>query len=101
MPNGSYPPNPLGIYDMDGQVNQWVKDWYDPNYYYHSPVNNPQGPKTGTKKVARGGGALGEPTTAFDYGRAGFRPTQKAAGFRCVINSSIPPNKLGAYAKKK
>jgi len=98
MPNGSYPPNPLGIYDMNGQVNQWILDWFDPNYYSNSPLYNPQGPSTGREKVARGGNAGG---TYEDnvYGRAAFKPDIKAAGFRCVINSSVPPNKLGAFAK--
>ena len=98
MPNGSSPPNPIGIYEMDGEVNQWMKDWYDPNYYAHSPENNPQGPKTGTLKASRGGSSDGSPDLAFDYGRYGFNPKEHADGFRCVINSSVPPNKLGATA---
>lgn len=44
MPVDSYPPNPLGLYDMSGNGFEWVKDWYDPDYYKHSPVKDPQGP---------------------------------------------------------
>ncbi|MNJ03495.1 hypothetical protein D3C73_1638300 [compost metagenome] len=24
---------------------EWVQDWYDPNYYQYSPVEDPQGPR--------------------------------------------------------
>ncbi|MBW2955918.1 formylglycine-generating enzyme family protein, partial [Hafnia paralvei] len=44
LPGNLYPPNPLGIYDMAGNGWEWVKDWYDPNYYQTSPVKDPQGP---------------------------------------------------------
>ncbi|WP_231617113.1 formylglycine-generating enzyme family protein [Erwinia sorbitola] len=43
-PGDFRPPNPLGIYDMAGNGWEWVKDWYDPDYYKHSPVKDPQGP---------------------------------------------------------
>lgn len=51
----SYYPNELGIYDMSGNVAEWCQDWYDENYYSNSPVNNPQGPSSGTQRVTRGG----------------------------------------------
>lgn len=47
-------PNELGIYDMTGNIYEFCNDWYDENYYSHSPVNNPQGPESGTYKVMRG-----------------------------------------------
>ena len=43
MPGNFRPPNPLGIYDMAGNGWEWMKDWYDPDYYSHSPVKDPQG----------------------------------------------------------
>ena len=39
-PVGSYPPNPLGLYDMMGNGNEWVNDWYAENYYKDSPEKN-------------------------------------------------------------
>ncbi|HDG9185519.1 TPA: formylglycine-generating enzyme family protein [Citrobacter freundii] len=45
LPRDFRPPNPLGIYDMAGNGWEWMKDWYDPAYYSHSPVKDPQGPE--------------------------------------------------------
>ena len=46
--------NGLGIYDMSGNVGEWVHDTYDRNYYSKSPRNNPQGPAYDGDKVVRG-----------------------------------------------
>ncbi|MEJ3966083.1 formylglycine-generating enzyme family protein [Citrobacter braakii] len=45
LPRDFRPPNPLGIYDMAGNGWEWMKDWYDPEYYSQSPVKDPQGPE--------------------------------------------------------
>jgi formylglycine-generating enzyme required for sulfatase activity len=50
---GRYPPSALGFYDLITDNYEWMLDWYAPDYYQHSPVKNPQGPKTGTDKVRR------------------------------------------------
>ena len=57
-PVGSYPPNPYGLYDMAGNVWEWVSDWYDAGYYASSPARNPQGPPEGRLRVVRGGAWL-------------------------------------------
>ena len=62
-PAGKYPPNGYGLYDMAGNVEQWTSDWYDENYYAHSPLVDPKGPvkplkivhDLDTEKVMRGG----------------------------------------------
>jgi formylglycine-generating enzyme required for sulfatase activity len=52
---GSFAPNGYGLYDMVGNVYEWVADWYDENFYAISPAENPLGPSSGTKRVLRGG----------------------------------------------
>lgn len=52
---GSYPANNIGVFDMSGNVWEWTADWYDADYYVHSPQENPKGPVTGKYRVIRGG----------------------------------------------
>ena len=99
---GSFAPNSYGLYDMAGNVWQWVSDWYRPDYYRQLTLGggvarNPQGPTSAfdpsepseQKKVMRGGSFLctdqycsrymvgtrgkGEPSTGTNH-----------LGFRCV-----------------
>ncbi len=55
QPVGTFPPNGYGLYEMAGNVWEWVADWYDPHYYAVSPPRNPPGPPSGHLRVVRGG----------------------------------------------
>jgi formylglycine-generating enzyme required for sulfatase activity len=79
-PVGSYPPNKFGVYDMGGNVWEWVADWYSPKYYFLEPLYNPRGPSRGVMKVRRGG-AWSDSIKAM---KAGYRDWN--IGFRCAIN---------------
>jgi len=47
--------SPYGIYDMTGNVAEWVADSYDEHYYKTSPYRDPKGPDNADLKVVRGG----------------------------------------------
>ena len=62
-------PNFLGLYDMTGNVSEWVSDWYGKDYYRNSPKDNPKGPGSGEYRALRGGSWAHFPL----YFRATFR----------------------------
>jgi formylglycine-generating enzyme required for sulfatase activity len=53
---GSYPANGYGLFDVQGNVLEWVADFYAADYYLADCTENPPGPGTGRFKVIRGGG---------------------------------------------
>jgi formylglycine-generating enzyme required for sulfatase activity len=63
-PVGSFEPNELGVYDMSGNVYEWVGDWQTYRYYEKSPRFNPKSPEKGQNKILRGGAWDLEPETA-------------------------------------
>ncbi len=85
-PVGKFPPNPLGLHDMAGNVAEWVNDWWDPNYYRNSPKDNPQGPRPLDHKVIRGGGWHNTAGFIRTSHRTGFWPQFRSdgLGFRCA-----------------
>ncbi len=52
---GKKKPNAWGLHDMLGNVREWCHDVYSTDYYASSASENPRGPKSGKKRVMRGG----------------------------------------------
>ncbi len=84
-PVKSYPPNPWGLYDMHGNVWEWVADWWGP--YPRGPVTDPQGPPEGTYRVRRGGSWFRGPFRLRSANRNYADPASRyrTTGFRLVL----------------
>jgi formylglycine-generating enzyme required for sulfatase activity len=101
-PVAQYAPNPFGLYDVGGNVWEWVSDWYRPDTYERlaatgQVARNPRGPaesfdpqEPGAKKrVQRGGSFLCTDQYCTRYlvgtvGRGEVRTGSNHVGFRCV-----------------
>jgi len=83
--------NPYGLYNMAGNVSEWVLDFYLENYYSNPAASqpNPQGPPVGELRVARGGGWDNVPLFSRAVHRIAVDPKEPRAslGFRCAADT--------------
>ena len=100
QPVGAKLPNGWGLHDLYGNVWEWCHDFYQEDYYKHSPQNDPRGPRTGKTRVLRGGCWNSRP----GYCRSSYREHEDPAftdvcfrravhgfcGFRCVRRYRAP-----------
>jgi len=84
---GIYPGNasPYGVLDMAGNVNEWCTDWYQDDFYTHSPLRNPLNRQPSLWRVYRGGN-----NRAAARGRMGPDGAGTGWGFRCVVHVTAP-----------
>jgi formylglycine-generating enzyme required for sulfatase activity len=84
-PVKSFEANPYGLYDMEGNVWEWVSDWKGD--YAAEPQQDPKGSSSGTYRVLRGGSWDNRPgdvrsanrdfsTPDYRLNNFGFRPAQ-------------------------
>ena len=83
---GSFKPNAFGLYDMAGNIAEYVSDWFDRTYYETGPAKNPTGPESGKYKMVRGGAWSDGPRRLTVFFRNWVRPNQTTPniGFRCA-----------------
>jgi formylglycine-generating enzyme required for sulfatase activity len=88
---GSYPTgkSDYGVFDLSGNVAEWVQDWHFPEYYLFSPKENPPGPEKGHYKIIRGGNWKNNAEDVnLTYRNATVpKARSKTVGFRCVAKA--------------
>lgn len=100
-PVGSFPANDFGLFDITGNVWEWVQDWYHPRYYAMSPGRNPAGVSREEsldpaephlpKRSIRGGSFLCSENYCSGFRVSARMPADPLSstnhtGFRCVVN---------------
>jgi len=83
--------SPYGLFDMAGNLFEWVNDWYGETYYSGAPVSNPTGPDSGQYRSIRGSSFESD----FDQVESAMRHFGAQAyhsrdlGFRCAVTEPL------------
>jgi formylglycine-generating enzyme required for sulfatase activity len=75
-PTGTYPPNAYGLFDVCGNVWEWVSDWYSAVYYGLGEMRDPRGPESGNMRIVRGGSWVNDDVSML----------------RCAYRHKVPPD---------
>ncbi|MFH1114742.1 MAG: SUMF1/EgtB/PvdO family nonheme iron enzyme [Pseudomonadota bacterium] len=105
-PVGTYEPNGYGLYDMAGNVLEWVRDYYGEDYYRYTPEVDPEGPGHGENRVTKGGEWTFGPVNLRCAFRGWSRPDLAFynTGFRLIVetgNSLRPVHFADDFLTKK
>jgi virginiamycin B lyase len=78
--------NAWGLYDLGGMTSEWCQDWYGQDYYRVSSLEDPAGPRSGWKKVVKGGNLASDALGLRPAERSSLMPTERSVtvGFRVV-----------------
>ena len=84
--------NAFGMYDMLGNVWEWVNDWWEEYYYQNSPSQDPPGPTSGLLRDLRGGAWASIPRDVRVSLRSRRVPGDRSfdLGFRCGVDGASP-----------